>query len=87
MIKGERKMPNNVDDIINVLLEEAGAQVAIPVNVDADDVVAWLAYNAGKKSKVLSADRDMFRYGLENAKERIFSGFFFNAAGKLLLKP
>ena len=70
-----------------MLLEEAGAQVAYPINVDADDVVAWLAHNAGKNSKVLSGDGDMFRYGLERATERIFSDFSFDAAGKLLLIP
>ena len=61
--------------------------MAYPINLDADDVVAWLAHKAGKRSKVLSADRDMFRYGLENATERVCAGFAFDAKGALVLIP
>ena len=61
--------------------------MAYPINLDADDVVAWLAHKAGKRSKVLSADRDMFRYGLENAAERVCSEFAFDTKGALVLIP
>jgi hypothetical protein len=49
--------------------------------MDADDVVAKLADQLPGDPVVLSADRDMFRYGLPHAARRIFADVIFTQVG------
>eukprot|EP00873_Tetraselmis_striata_P026019 jgi/Tetstr1/446283/TSEL_033827.t1 len=71
----DRGMFAGADTLLIDLLHAHGADVYTPEELDADDVVALLAHDAGPGSLILSADRDMFRYGLPNATRRVMSSF------------
>lgn len=74
--KEDRTKFVGIDTLLTDLLRASGAEVYTPEGLDADDVVALLAHNAGSDSLILSADRDMFRYDLANVQERVKASFY-----------
>ena len=80
VVSGERLMPAGADVLFYAALQRAGFLVLYPPDIDGDDAVALLAWKLG--ASVLSADRDMLRYGLPIQK--IFRGFGVCKAGPTL---
>lgn len=80
-----RRMPYLADKLLCEAIRAEGATLYYAEDMDGDDVVAKLADELPGRPFVLSADRDMFRYNLPDANNRIFSEFSFTEDGKRIV--
>lgn len=83
VVGAQRDMPCSAETMLYAFLQRAKFTVLYPADIDGDDAVCLLAHRLG--GVVLSADRDMLRYGLDPS--RIFRSFGIDAAGRLHLEP